>query len=103
MFEGYYPNAGIYTILNYLTDGEGAAYFYNSDGRRNKGKVENYYYLPDCSEKDTDSINRGGMIQPIGCHFLTEDDEKVWNDNWINSSFNVCTRNGMGRGKLCSG
>ena len=66
-------------------------------------KLENYYYLPDCSEKDTDSINRGGMIQPIGCHFLTEDDEKVWNDNWINSSFNVCTRNGMGRGKLCSG
>ena len=71
--------------MNYLTDGEGAAYFYNSDGRRTKGKVENYYYLPDCSEKDTDSINRGGMIQPIGCHFLTEDDEKVWNDNWINS------------------
>lgn len=74
-FKGYYPNTGIYTTLGYMTDEDGAAYFYNSDGRRTKGKVESYYYLPDCSEKDTDSINLSGMVQPIGGHFLTEDDK----------------------------
>ena len=72
-FEGYYPNAGIYTILNYMTNEDGTAYFYNPDGEKVFGKAERYYYLPDCSEKDTDSIKLGSMIQPIGSRYLTDD------------------------------
>ena len=59
---------GIYTILNYLTDGEEQPISIIRMEEGIKGKVENYYYLR-LFRKDTDSINRGGMIQPVGCHF----------------------------------
>lgn len=72
-FEGYYPNTGIYTTLSYMTDEDGTTYIYNLERKKVIGKVERYFYLPDCSEKDTDSINLNAMTLQIGERYLIED------------------------------
>ena len=75
-FKGYYPNTGIYVVMEYSTDKDGNTYFMNmTDGKIN-GKIENYYYLPDCSQKDTDTIPLSGMESPIGSYLIKEDNEE---------------------------
>lgn len=73
--KGYYPNTGIYVSMKNCS-GEDGTYFYDSEGERYTGKIEEYYYLPDCRQKDAEEIHFSGMETPIGAHFVREDNEE---------------------------
>lgn len=72
-FKGYYPNTGIYVVMEYFTSEDGHTYYWDPVNGNVNGKIENYYYLPDCSKKDTDSIPLNGMKNPIGSYLIKED------------------------------